>query len=326
LYSVERNNAGRRSAPIRDALVACAALSANPGVITAMSAAASPPSPDGLRRRLAAFVEAPRVQRVIIALIALNAITLGLETSPAVMDRVGPWLLALDKTLLAIFTVEIGLRLIAHGGRFFRDPWSVFDFVVVGVALIPATEGFSVLRALRVLRILRLISVVPRMRMVVHALLTAIPGIASIVALLALIFYVAAVMATKLFGAEFGDWFGSVPKSLYSLFQIMTLESWSMGIVRPVMEVFPFAWAFFVPFILIATFTVLNLFIAVVVSAMQSEHDAERKEGEEAAHDERTVMLTEIRTIREELARLHHRLDQGAPARGSAAAGESSTP
>ena len=119
-----------------------------------------------------------------------------------------------------------------------------------------------------------------------------------------LVFYVFSVMATKLFGGAFEDWFGSVGASLYSLFQIMTLESWSMGIVRPVMETFPFAWAFFIPFILVTTFAVLNLFIAVVVNSMQEVH-----ESEEYSHEERAEILTEIQALRDEIAALRKECD-----------------
>ena len=260
------------------------------------------------RARLRAVVDSPRFQRAIIVVICVNAITLGLETSPAAMNAAGSLILAADRIMLTIFTIEVAARMVAHGARFFREPWNVFDFIVVGLALAPATTGFAVLRALRVLRVLRIISAVPKMRMVVQALLSAIPGISSIVALLALIFYVMAVMATKLFGASFPEWFGSIPASLYSLFQIMTLESWSMGIVRPVMEVYPYAWMFFVPFILIATFTVLNLFIAVVVSAMQSEHEAEQSKVDAEASDQRQDILSELRALRVQVDRLHERL------------------
>jgi voltage-gated sodium channel len=261
-----------------------------------------------MRERVRTVVDSPKFQKAIIAIIALNAITLGLETSPAAMAAAGSLLLTADRVMLWIFVVEIAARLFAHGPRFFRDPWSVFDFVIVGLALAPATTGFAVLRALRVLRVLRIISAVPKMRMVVRALLSAIPGISSIVALLALIFYVMAVMATKLFGPSFPEWFGSIPASLYSLFQIMTLESWSMGIVRPVMEVYPYAWMFFVPFILVATFTVLNLFIAVVVSAMQSEHEAEQAKADHDAHGERLDILAELRALRVQVDLLQDQL------------------
>ncbi len=271
------------------------------------------------RVRLGEFVARAWFQRLIIALITVNAVTLGLETSPTAMAFAGPVLIAVDRVILAVFVLEVGMRLLAHGWRFFRDPWSIFDFLVVGVALVPATEGFSVLRALRILRVLRLISVVPSMRIVVQALLAAVPGLGSIAALLVLIFYVAGVMATKLFGAGFPDWFGSVPASVYSLFQIMTLESWSMGIVRPVMEVYPYAWAFFVPFILIATFTMLNLFIAVVVSAMQSEHEAELKEAsaaiEEAAHADAEAMQRQLGELRQEVRDLRDLLAERLPAK-----------
>jgi len=271
------------------------------------------------RAKLLWLVEHPRFQRTIIALILVNAVTLGLETSPWVMNQVGSFLLVLDRTILAVFVVEIVLRLGAHGWRFFRDPWSLFDFVIVGIALVPASDAFSVLRALRILRVLRLISAVPRMRQVVQGLLGAIPGIAAIMALLLLVFYVCAVIATKLFAAAFPEWFGHIGASMFSLFQIMTLESWSMGIVRPVMEQFPLAWLFFVPFILVATFTILNLFIAVVVGAMQAEHDAEVKAdqdetraamraAEEVAHTEREAMRNEVSALRGEIAALRQEL------------------
>jgi len=271
------------------------------------------------RAKLLWLVEHPRFQRTIIVLILVNAVTLGLETSPWVMDRIGSFLLVLDRTILAVFVVEIVLRLGAHGWRFFRDPWSLFDFVIVGIALVPASDAFSVLRALRILRVLRLISAVPRMRQVVQGLLGAIPGIAAIMALLLLVFYVCAVIATKLFAAAFPEWFGHIGASMFSLFQIMTLESWSMGIVRPVMEQFPLAWLFFVPFILVATFTILNLFIAVVVGAMQAEHDAEVKAdqdetraamraAEEVAHTEREAMRNEVSALRGEIAALRQEL------------------
>ena len=255
------------------------------------------------RGRLAALAEDPRFQRAIIALIVVNAITLGLETSPAIMASAGSVLVALDRVVLAIFVAELAIRIGAYGRDFFRDPWSIFDFVVVGLALAPSTENFSVLRALRVLRVLRLITAVPQMRRVVGGLLSALPGLGSVVAILALIFYVAAVMATQLFGEDFPQWFGTLWKSLYSLFQIMTLESWSMGIVRPVMETHPYAWAFFVPFILIATFTMLNLFIAVVVNAMQSYHDMEAKHAG-TSHTEHAELLAEVRALRADLQAL----------------------
>ncbi len=272
-----------------------------------------------MRSALSRIVEHPLFQRSIIALIAVNAVTLGLETSPSVMAEAGSILRVVDRAILAVFVVEIAMRLVARGAGFFRDPWSVFDFAVVAVALAPASEALSVLRALRILRALRLISAVPRMRQVVQGLLGAIPGIGAIIALLLLVFYVSAVISTKLFASAFPQWFGDIGASMFSLFQIMTLESWSMGIVRPVMEEFPYAWVFFVPFILIATFTILNLFIAVVVGAMQAEHDAEAqadrdetraamRAAEESAHDEREALKEEVVALRREVVALRQDL------------------
>ena len=254
------------------------------------------------RERLARFLKGRRFEVFITTVIVLNAITLGLETSSMVMERVGPALLAFDTAVLAIFVVEIVLKLVAFGHRFFRDPWNWFDTIIVGIALAPTTGAFSVLRALRILRILRLISVVPSLRRVVGALLGALPGMGSIVALMGLVFYVFAVMATKLFGGAFPQWFGSVGESAYSLFQIMTLESWSMGIVRPVMELFPWAWAFFVPFILSTSFVVLNLFIGIIVSAMQAEHDEEAMAERADLHEQNAAILREVQALRRELA------------------------
>ncbi|HEV7369466.1 ion transporter [Arenibaculum sp.] len=266
-----------------------------------MTTSASPSDWRGAVRR---FVQQPWFQKTILVLILINAVILGLETSPAVMAAAGPVLRAVDGVILAVFVVEIALRMVAHGPRFFRDPWSVFDFAVVAVALVPDTGPLAVLRALRVLRVLRSISAVPRLRRVVEGLLGAIPGLGAIVALLGLIFYVAGVMATMLFGRAFPDWFGSLPESVYTLFQVMTLESWSMGIVRPVMEVYPYAWLFFIPFIAVATFTMLNLFIAVVVNAMQAEHQADADAAEAAAQGERDLMMEEIRGLRRDVAEL----------------------
>jgi len=208
------------------------------------------------RERLGRWIESETVQRVIIVLILLNAIGLGLETWSRAMELAGGFIKTFDRLLLAVFVTEILVKLYAFGGRFFRNPWNLFDFIVIGIALIPSSGPLAVLR---VLRVLRLISMIPRFRFVVESLLRAVPGILSIAGLLVILFYVSSVMATGLFGERFPQWFGSIGESMYSLFQVMTLESWSMGIARPVMASYPWAWAFFVPFILIATFTMIAM-------------------------------------------------------------------
>ncbi len=253
-------------------------------------------------------LESQGFQRAITAIIAINAITLGLETNPKAMALAGDLLFLLDRCILVVFVVELSAKLVVYRTRFHRDPWNIFDFIVVGFALVPATGSLSVLRALRILRILRLVSSVPSMRRVVTALLRAIPGMGSIIALLSLLFYVFAVMVTKLFGPAFPHWFGSVGESAYTLFQIMTLESWSMGIVRPVMETYPLAWLVFIPFILVTSFTVLNLFIGIIVDAMQGQHQEERDAEDEAvaarSRDERTEILRELKALRAEISGL----------------------
>ena len=219
------------------------------------------------------LVEATWFGRFIIAVIILNAITLGLETAPELVGEAMPALLFLDRVFLGIFTVEIALKLVAYRHRFFKSGWNIFDFLIVAISYAPFIEGLSVLRALRILRVLRLISVVPAFRRVTQAFLAALSGMAAIATIILLFFYIGAVMATKLFGESFPEWFGTIGASLFSLFQIMTLESWSMGIVRPVMEVYPYAWAFFVPFIFATTFAALNLLIGVIVNSMQTLHE-----------------------------------------------------
>ena len=268
------------------------------------------------RQRVRRWLEQPRVQNAIIGLILINAALLGVETSPTAMAAAGGLILALDKTILAVFVVEIGLRLYVHRAAFWRDPWSVFDFAVVAIALLPATGPLAVLRALRVLRVLRLLTMVPSMRRVVGALLAAIPGLGSIAMVLLIIYYVFAVIATKMFAAAYPEWFGDIGRSLYTLFQIMTLESWSMGIARPVMEHFPYAWAFFIPFILVATFTMLNLFIAIIVNAMQTVNEAEQAEARQTVDAARehieADLHAEMRQLREEIRALQATLAERA--------------
>ena len=253
----------------------------------------------GWKSRLAALLDDPRTGHFITGVILFNAVVLGLETSKTVMFRWGDVILFLDRLCLAIFAVEIVLKLTVRGSRFFRDGWNLFDFAVVGIALLPFSQGLSVLRGLRVLRLLRVISVTPRLRRVVEGFLEALPGMASVFLLMGIIFYIGAVIATKIFGESFPEWFGTLGASAYSLFQIMTLESWSMGIVRPVMEVYPWAWAFFVPFILVTTFAVMNLVVGLIVNSMQDAHHAEENEVTSAYRD---AVLERLSAIEARLA------------------------
>ena len=224
-----------------------------------------------LNNLLKNFIESRFINIFITLVILINAITLGLETSEELVSKIGNMLIYVDKIALSIFVIELLIKLFVYRLSFFKSGWNVFDFIIVTIALIPTSGPLSILRAFRIFRALRLLSMVPSMKKVIQAMFYAIPGIASVGTIIVLIFYISAVLVTNFFGNKFEDWFGSIGESMYSLFQIMTLESWSMGIVRPVMEEYPYAWAFFVPFILVTTFAVLNLFIGIIVDAMQHQ-------------------------------------------------------
>ncbi len=247
------------------------------------------------REQIVKLVESDAFQRTIVGVIVFNAITLGLETSDSVMAEAGGLLHLLDRSVLVIFIVELLLRGYAYQMKFFRDPWSLFDLAVVGLSLVPASGGLSVLRALRILRALRLVSVVPGMKRVVTGLLSAIPAMLSIILLLSLVLYIGAVLATEMYGPAAPENFGHLGRSLFTLFQVMTGEAWP-DIAAKVLPSHPTAWVFFVIFILTSTFVVLNLFTAVVVSAMEPEHKEEMQI--------ETTVLEELRALRAEVAAL----------------------
>ena len=268
---------------------------------------------DTMRARAARLVLSPLFQRVVIGLILFNAVTLGLETSESVMESWGGLLHAIDTALLVLFTVELAIRIYAFRGRFFRDPWGLFDFVIVAISWMPDSGPLAVLRALRVLRVLRLVSIVPSLRNVVEAMLGALPGMGSIVLLMLLIYYVFAVMAVKLFGAAMPEQFGDLGTAALTLFQLMAMDDFG-NVLRQAMEHKPLAWLFFLPFTLIATFVVLNLFIGVIVDSIQTLRDQRNGAGAAAqlaaeaarsdAHLDAQAVLAELRALRAEVRAL----------------------
>lgn len=269
---------------------------------------------DTPRVRAARFVLSPAFQRVVIGLILFNAVTLGLETSGSVMAAWGGLLHAIDRVLLVIFTVEVAIRIYAFRDRFFRDPWGIFDFVIIAISWAPDSGPLSVLRALRVLRVLRLVSIVPSLRNVVEAMLAALPGMGSIVLLMALIFYVFSVMAVKLFGAAMPEQFGDLGAAGFTLFQLMAMDDFG-NVVRQAMEHSPMAWLFFIPFSVVATFVVLNLFIGVIVESIQTLREnrgaasaqtlqASAEAARSEAHLDAQAVMAEIRALRAEVAAL----------------------
>lgn len=271
------------------------------------------------------FIERRWFRSLITGLIVFNALILGILTYRRDLpDGFVIGLEALDHTITIIFAIEIGLKLIVYRFLFFKSGWNWFDFIVVGLSLVPGTGAFSVMRALRVLRVLRLLHVVPMMKRITEALLKALPGMSAIFAVLALFTYVGAVMATNMFGdtetEEVRLLFGDLPRSAYSLFQVMTMDGWRFEVVEKVIDDgHPYAWVFFLLFIFIASFAILNLFIALIVEALQQEQQAvqaelmaeiegELEETASETHSDMTQILLAVDALREEIRELKAKL------------------
>jgi voltage-gated sodium channel len=265
---------------------------------------------DGLKN----FLETSGFQYSIVVIILLNAITIGIETSPNLSEKAHYLLGQIDGYILVIFALEIALKLVAYRFKFFSNPWNVFDFLIVAIALLPTAGPLSILRTLRILRTARLIKNVPKLRLIIESLLRSIPSIGWIAVLLSMIFYVFAVIGTDLYQEDFPQYFGDMGKTFFTLFQIMTLESWSSGIARPMMEVLPYSYIFFIPFILLATYTTLNVFIAIVVNTMNEIHRAEVEDEvtreKEAMHQEHKKMLAYLKNINAKVAKLEKELSE----------------
>ena len=248
--------------------------------------------------RIRSLVERGAFQKFILFVIAVNAFTMGLQTVPAVVKCVGGVLTAVDQVCLGIFVVELLLKMVSYNRRFVFDGWNVFDFLVVAVCFMPSMGALSTARVFRVLRVFKVISGVRHLRIIIAALLRSVPGILWTIFLLALVYYVYAIVGTMIFGGKFVAWFGSLGKSFYSLFQIMTLESWSMGIARPVIAEFPLAWVYFVSFVLISSFVVMNIVVAIVVNSMGDINASNEEDAPKADEN----LDEEIRKLEEQLA------------------------
>jgi len=249
---------------------------------------------NSLRHSAYRLTHHPMFQHLMIVLIVVNAILLGMETSPNVMEQFGEFIHTLDHAILGVFVFELLLLIFARGLNFFKDPWCIFDFIVIAISFVPASDSLSVLRSLRVLRVLRLINKVASMRKVVRGLLNSLSSLGSVLGLLLVVFYVSSVVVTNIFGSTFPDWFGDLEHSLFTLFQVMTLEGWAGDIARPVMEKFPYAWVFFLFFILCATFVVVNLFIAVIVDSLSASNQSDQTTNE---MDEIKAELRDLKSL-----------------------------
>jgi voltage-gated sodium channel len=226
-----------------------------------------------------AFLELPWVRTTITSLIIFNAIILGVLTYRA---SITPGMVSLfeflDAAITWLFVAELAMKLYVYRFQFFKEGWNVFDFLVIGVSLIPGASAFTVLRALRVLRVLRLLRFVPMMKRITEALLKSIPGMGAILAVILLVIYVGAVMATNLYGntvnADVREMFGTLPDAALTLFQLMTMDGWSDLLDAVTEDGHPYAWIFFLIFIFVGSFAILNLFIALIVEALTAEQKA----------------------------------------------------
>ncbi len=261
------------------------------------------------RDTLARFVDHPLSQRFIVLVLLLNAVTLGLDTSDEVMAKYGPLIDQINAVIPYIFVVEVGLRFVAYGSRFFREAWNIFDVIIISVSFLPSGSAFSALRALRILRVLHVISLVPRMRHVVAAMIRSLPQIGSILALLVIVSYISAVIVTHLYGEDYPELFGSIGYSMLTLFQLMTLEGWAAEVVRPVMETDPYSVFLFIPYMLMTAFAILNLFTAVLVDSMQilQQNYTRQRSEQETAQIITTELLSvksDIQDLRQDIAKM----------------------
>ena len=271
-------------------------------------------------KSLKKIVDGKVFQGIILFVIIFNCVIMGLETIKDLSPNALAVFAVINNVCLWIFILEIIVKLLAYGLDYFKDPWNWFDMFIVGISMVSGLPFMAAFRAVRVLRVLKslkalrgtkLIGAVSHLQVIITAIFKSIPSIMWTGILLILIYYIFALIGVNLFGEAFPDWFGNIGKSMYTLFQVMTLESWSMGISRPVMEVFPYAWAYFVPFVLISSFIVMNVVVGIVVNAI-SEVTAEntKEEAEEKVSD--TELIGEIHSLKEQLDRLEKQLAKSA--------------
>lgn len=246
-------------------------------------------------------VDAPWFNRVIVVVLVINAIALGLRTAASVSASLDPLLIGIEATVVAIFVVEMIIKITALGRGFFRDGWNWFDLVVIVLSAIPASGTLLMLRTVRILRTFRLISVIPSMRRVVNALFSAVPGLVSILLLLMLVLYTSSIAAVQMFGAVAPSHFGSLGQSLLTMFKVMT-QGWP-EVADEIVAVRPLGWMFFVGYIVVTGFIVLNLLIAVIVNAMERqvlEAQAAKEQKVEQTHH--TQLMAELTAMREQLS------------------------
>ncbi|MCR5246432.1 MAG: ion transporter [Bacteroidales bacterium] len=252
-------------------------------------------------------------KNTIVLIILINSIVLGLITSEAIYAKFGELLEFILSACVVIFTVEITLRIIAKGWRFFLNGWNIFDFLLITMALMPETGAAITFRVFRVLRALRMVSSMKKLRHIVSAILVSAPHVFWAAVLEMIIFYIFGIMGQNLFHEAFPQWFGTLGETVYTLFQVTTLESWSMGIARPVMKVYPWAWMYFVPFVMISSYIVLNVVVGVVVNAtsdISEDDNISMKDKIKAKKVTNTELSEQINELKEHILRLEAKLEE----------------
>ena len=247
-----------------------------------------------IKNKLEAALYSKRMETFITLLIIVNAVVLAALTyrmDPLTAQSKISVLLSIDIAILMVFTIEVGLKLIVNPSRFFSSGWNIFDLIVVFISIFGASYPLTVLRSLRVLRVLRVVTHVPSMRVVVESFLKSIPGIGSVLMVMLLVLFVFSVIGTTLYKEISPELFGTLHVSAFTLFTVLTLEGWP-EVARGVMQVQPWAWVFFVTYIAINSFAVLNLMIAVIIATMQKDYEAE-------AEEEREDIMQELRANEE---------------------------
>jgi voltage-gated sodium channel len=250
-----------------------------------------------VRSRCRALADAPWFSRVIVGVLVVNAIAIGLRTASSVSTSLDPLLVAIEVGVVVVFVAEMVIKIVGSGRSFFSEAWNWFDLVVIVLSIVPASGTLLMLRTVRILRTFRLISVVPSMRRVVNALFTAVPGLLSILLLLMLVLYTSSIAAVQMFGAVAPAEFGGLGKALLTMFRVMT-QGWP-DVADEVLAARPLSWVFFVGYIVVTGFVVLNLLIAVIVNAMERQVSATAQEVERDHHAE---LMTELAAMRTELA------------------------
>ena len=260
-----------------------------------------------IKERLKLFIEHKYTTNFILAVIIYNTIALGLLTYPEIYKYIGDFLQITCFLCVLIFTVEILIKLFVYGKDFFKDGWNTFDFILVAMSWIPTGGVFSSFRALRVLRALRALRLVTRLqklRVIVQAIIESIPNVMWACVLLLLIFYIFSIMGTTIYGEEFPQFFGTIGKSMITLFQMVTLDDWAAGIARPVCKIFHFGWFYFVSFILISSFIVMNVIVGVIVNAIGEISEKTKLMKERKNRKNKTEIERELNKLKRQIAKV----------------------